>query len=149
MLVCVICALHAVSLAQGEGTLTIGGFSELSEGYQMLHERYPDAETACVPLSALSTDALVSALLTKSFDCDVYSLSTDAFDLHRSSAVCHRAPAQCASAAVPFPRRDEHGGLARSDKDSRDPRPPCKREGRTGICLPYSPKEPCFCRGRE
>lgn len=82
VLVCVVCALHAVSLAQGEGTLTIGGFSELSEGYQMLHERYPDAAAACVPLSALSTDALVSALLTKSFDCDVYSLSTDAFDLH-------------------------------------------------------------------
>lgn len=77
-----LCAFLSISLAQGEETLTIGGFSELSEGYQMLRECYPEASVTCVPLSVLSTDELVSALLTQNFRYDVYSLATNAFDIH-------------------------------------------------------------------
>lgn len=82
LLLCVLCMLQTPSLAQSEGTFTIGGFSELSEGYQMLHERYPDATITCVSLSALSTEELVSSLLTKNFNCDLFSLTTNAFNLH-------------------------------------------------------------------
>lgn len=82
LLICVLCALHSISLAESGGTLTIGGFSELSEGYQMLRECYPDASVSCVPLSVLSTDELVSALLTKNFNYDIFSLATNTFDIH-------------------------------------------------------------------
>lgn len=82
LLLCVLCALHTILPAQSEETLTIGGFSELSEGYQMLRECYPDAAVSCVPFSALSTDELVSALLTGNFNDDIFSLATNAFDIH-------------------------------------------------------------------
>lgn len=82
LLICVLCMLHSISLAESGGTFTIGGFSELSEGYQMLRECYPDVSVSCVPLSALSTDELVSALLTRNFDYDIFSLTTNSFNLH-------------------------------------------------------------------
>lgn len=81
ILLCVFCTLRVFALADSEGTLTIGSFSELSEGCQMLRERYPDAAVSCAPLSALSTEELVRALLTRNFDYDVFSLSTNAFDI--------------------------------------------------------------------
>lgn len=69
----------ASAWAEDGQTLTIGGFSEMSEGYQMLKAAHPDASVRCVPLLAYSTDELVSALLTGNFEHDLFSLSTGAF----------------------------------------------------------------------